>query len=70
MGTERVCGEIVIFWRLPDGTRCSVVPGEQRTWRLLVIRMGTHLLDEDFADPYALLARARELRLVYRPSVA
>ncbi|MGE5357875.1 MAG: hypothetical protein ACM3NQ_02590 [Bacteroidales bacterium] len=63
-------GEIIVFWKLPDGTRCSVVRRERTKWRLVIERNGTELLAEDYLDASALLRRANELRPVYARSVA
>ncbi len=62
--------EVVIFWRLPDGTRCAVLADPRHGWQLQVVRMGALLLSEQFSDPHRLLARANELRPLFEKSVA
>jgi len=70
MELDAARSEILVFWRLPDGTRCSVVRGPTDNWRLLVLREGREVLTEDFADPRELLYRAEQLRPVFQRSVA
>ena len=62
--------DILIFWRLPDGTRCSVAAHPTHGWQLVVTRMATVLLTEHFSDAHRLLARAHELRPLFLRSVA
>jgi hypothetical protein len=58
--------ELVVFWRLRDGTRCVVLHDAPGGWQLRVIRGGdAPLLTERFLDPHALLARALELRAAF-----
>lgn len=56
--------ELVLFWKLANGTRCVVVQHDMR-WQLRVIRQADVLLAEDYEDPLALMARAQALRLQY-----
>ncbi len=62
-GTDR---EMVIFWRLPDGTRCSVLEHAPGLWRLVVRQGSRQLFQEDFADRRDVLRRAGELRTLRR----
>jgi hypothetical protein len=57
--------EIIIFWRLPDGTRCSVLGQQASKWRLVVTRGDAELLIEDYPSARALFDRARELRPLF-----
>ncbi len=63
--------ELVVFWRLSDGTRCAVVYDPPRGWQLRVVRgCDAPLLTEHYADPHALLARAHALRAVFERNAA
>jgi hypothetical protein len=62
--------EVMIFWRLPDGTRCAVLEDPHHGWRLQVTRMGTVLVTEQFSDPHRLWDRASALRPLFVKSVA
>jgi hypothetical protein len=56
--------ELVLFWKLANGTRCVVVQHEDR-WQLRVIRQAETLLAEDYEDGVALMTRAKALRLQF-----
>lgn len=56
--------ELVLFWKLANGTRCVVVQLGSH-WQLRVIRHLEVLLAEDYQDPSKLMARAKALRLDY-----
>ena len=56
--------ELVLFWKLANGTRCVVVQQGVR-WQLRVIRHAELLLSEDYEDSTALMARAKVLRLQF-----
>jgi hypothetical protein len=62
--------ELVVFWRLPNGTRCAVAPARPTGWELRVTRGPEVLLSEHFADPHALFARALALRKEFAASAA
>ncbi len=62
--------EVMIFWRLPDGTRCAVLEDPKHGWQLQVTRLATVLLAEQFDNPYRLLERATALRPLFMKSVA
>ncbi len=63
--------ELVVFWRLSDGTRCAVVHDPPRGWQLRVARgADCLLLVEHFSDPQLLLARALALRAAYERTAA
>ena len=63
--------ELVVFWRLSDGTRCVVVHDPPRAWQLRVVRgCDIPLLTENHPDPHHLLARAYELRTMFERSAA
>jgi hypothetical protein len=63
-------GELVVFWRHVNGTRCVVVGTGTGTWQLQVLCGEERLLVENYLDPRVLLQRAMELRGVYRPNAA
>jgi hypothetical protein len=54
--------ELVLFWKLANGTRCVVVQ-HGTMWQIRVIRHGDLLLSEDYQDPELVLARSKDLRL-------
>lgn len=56
--------ELVLFWRLANGTRCVVVQAGV-CWQLRVMRHAEVLLSEDFVDAAELMARAKALRLEF-----
>jgi hypothetical protein len=56
--------ELVLFWKLSNGTRCVVVQ-QGAHWQLRVIRQNELLLAEDYRDAAMVLARAKDLRLEY-----
>ena len=63
--------ELVVFWRLRDGTRCVVLHDAPVGWQLRVVRgCEPPLQIERFSDPHALLARALELRATYARQAA
>ncbi len=57
--------EIMVFWKLPDGTRCSVLRHEVSKWRLVVTRHNAELLAEDYVSAKMLFDRAQDLRLAF-----
>jgi hypothetical protein len=61
--------ELVLFWKLANGTRCVVVQLGVR-WQLRVIRHSEVLLSEDYEDPTALMSRAKVLRPQFDDAVA
>jgi hypothetical protein len=63
-------GEILVFWRHANGTRCVVAKAQPHSWQLLVIDGDRHLLVEDYEDAHQLLARALELRPLFGSAVA
>ncbi len=63
--------ELVVFWRLSDGTRCVVMHDPPRGWQLRVVcGCDPPLLTEHFADAPTLLARAQALRALFERSAA
>ncbi len=63
--------ELVVFWRLSDGTRCSVLHDPPRGWLLRVARDGEpSLLTEHYSESDLLLTRALQLRAVFERDAA
>jgi hypothetical protein len=56
--------ELVLFWKLANGTRCVVVQHGVH-WQLRVIRHAELLLSEDYEDAAIVMARAKALRLQF-----
>ncbi len=63
-------GEILVFWRHTNGTRCVVVATGTGTWQLQVLCGDQRLLVENYLDAHVLFERAMALRAVYRPNAA
>ncbi len=63
-------GEILVFWRLPDGTRCVVGHAEGGGWQLRVTRGEEQLLAEHHDNAPDLFARAQQVRDFFRSRAA
>jgi hypothetical protein len=58
--------ELIVFWRLTDGSRCVVTPHGDGMWELRVVRdREAPMLVENYRDPRVLYERARALRRVF-----